>query len=87
MCFEAAFLGQLTGGLISPNIPSPLFEWAPQRELYPDSGARPSPATVAAFLKDNGIEYVYVDGVHPNTLVPDAIPIATNGETQVLRIP
>jgi len=25
--------------------------------------------------------------VHPNELVPDAISMATNGETQVLRIP
>ncbi len=34
---------------------------------------------VAAFLKANGIDYIYVDKVHPNTLVPDAVPVATDG--------
>ena len=46
-----------------------------------DRRARPSPANVAAFLKANGIDYIYADAVHPNTLVPDAVPIATIGET------
>ena len=72
---------------MSADVPSPLFQWAPQRQLYPDPGARPSPDSVATFLKDNGIDYIYVDSVHPNTLVPDAIPVATYGQTQVLRLP
>jgi len=50
-------------------------------------GAQPSAARVVSFLKANGIDYIYADALHPNTLVPDAIPIATSGETQVLRIP
>ena len=87
MCFQATFLGELTGGHMSPDIPSALFKWAPQRTLYPDSAAHPSPASVASFLKDNGIGYIYADTLHPNTLVPDAIPMVTDGEKQVLRIP
>ena len=87
MCFEAETFGDMTGTPMSADVPSPLFLAAPQRALYPTAGSHPSPAAVAAFLKDNGIDYIYVDRVHPNELVPDAIPIATNGETQVLRIP
>ena len=49
--------------------------------------SKPSPADITAFLKANGIDYIYVDKVHPNTLVPDAVPVATDGQTQVLRIP
>jgi hypothetical protein len=86
MCFQADLLGAMISGQMSADIPSPLFRWAPQRLLYPDSGAQPSAASVASFLKANGIGYIYVDRVHPNSLVPDAIPIATSGQTQVLRI-
>ena len=64
-----------------------MFQWAPQRAVYPTSTAAPSPAAVAAFMKSNGIDYIYVDRAHPNTLVPEAIPVATDGETQVLRLP
>ena len=87
MCFEAETFGDMTGTPMSADVPSPLFLAAPQRALYPTSGSHPSPAIVTAFLKANGIDYIYVDRVHPNELVPDAIPIATSGETQVLRIP
>jgi len=87
MCFEADTFGLINGTPLSRDRPSPLFRSAPQRALYPDADAKPSTASVAAFLKDNGIGYIYADALHPNTLVPDAIPIATNGETQVLRIP
>jgi hypothetical protein len=87
MCFQAETNGALTGTQMSPDIPSPLFQLAPQRELYPDSKAQPSAAAVAAFLKTHGIEYIYADAMHPNTLIPDAIPILTSGETQLLRIP
>ena len=87
MCFEADFFGQLVGGQKSADNENPLFQWAPQRALYPDASARPSPASVAAFLKANGIDYIYADAMHPNTLVPDAIPVATSGAVQVLRLP
>ena len=87
MCFQAETSSAAHREPKSPDIPSPLFDWAPQRALYPDSSAQPSAASVAAFLKANGIEYIYADAMHPNTLVPDAIPIVTSGQTQVLRIP
>ena len=87
MCFEAEFFGKLVGTPVSADVPSPLFQWAPQRTLYPTSGAHPSAASVASFLKANGIDYIYADAMHPNSLVPDAIPVATSGDVRVLRIP
>jgi hypothetical protein len=87
MCFESETTGLMSGTPVSPDIASPMFQWAPQRALYPDSRAQPSPAVVAAFMRVNGIDYIYVDRVHPNTLVPGAIPVATDGQTQVLRLP
>ena len=41
MCFEADFFGQLVGGQKSADNENPLFEWAPQRALYPDANAQP----------------------------------------------
>lgn len=87
MCFQADTFGLINGTPLSPDRPSPLFRSAPQRALYPDAAGKASTASVVAFLKANGIGYIYADTLHPNTLVPDAIPIATNGDTQVLRIP
>ena len=69
------------------RVPALGFDLAPQRELYPDASARPSSAAVAAFLKKHGIEYIYADERHPNTLVTDAVPIATSGDAMVLRVP
>jgi hypothetical protein len=87
MCFQAETFGLMTGTPMSADVPSPLFLLAPQRRLYRDSAARPSAASVASFLKDNGIDYIYVDALHPNSLVPGAIPIATSGQTRVLQLP
>jgi hypothetical protein len=87
MCFQAEVFGPMTGGPVSSDVPSRSFRSAPQYALYPNSGAVPSPADITAFMKANGIDYIYVDALHPNTLVPDAIPIATSGDTQVLRLP
>jgi hypothetical protein len=87
MCFQADTSGVLTNAPISADSPGPMFEQAPQRTIYPDSGARPSAAAIASFLTANGIDYIYADALHPNSLVPDAVPIATNGETQVFRLP
>jgi hypothetical protein len=87
MCFEAEFFAKLLGAPPSADVPSPQFRFAPQQTLYPDSQARPSPAQITSFLKANGIDYIYADAVYPNSLVPDAISIATSGETQVFRIP
>jgi hypothetical protein len=87
MCFQADFFGQLIGGLKSVDVPNLSFLRAPQHALYPDSSARPSEARVTSFLKANGIDYIYADALHPNSLVPAAMPIMTSGDTQVLRIP
>jgi hypothetical protein len=87
MCFEADVVSSLLGATPSVLVPNPFFEWAPQRALYPNSTARPSSTAVAAFLKDHGIDYIYADAKHPNSLVVDAVPIATDGDAAVLRIP
>jgi hypothetical protein len=87
MCFQAETLGAFTGTPMSPDVASPLFAGAPQAKLYPDSAARPPSTSVVSFLKDNGIDYIYADAGHPNTLVPDAIRVASIGSVQILEIP
>jgi hypothetical protein len=87
MCFEADLPGTLIGAQLSVQTPNAYFESAPQRALYPDAAANPSSAAVAVFLKENGIDYIYADARHPNSLVADAVPIATSGDGQVLRVP
>lgn len=88
MCFHAeVFTWLITGNDNSTEVANPYFELAPQSALYPDSKARPSAASVAAFLKRHRIAYIYADGAHPNRLVPEAVPLATSGAVQLLRIP
>jgi hypothetical protein len=87
MCFEADVNGPLLGVQPSRDRPDAGFAFAPQQILYPDSAAHPSADAVSAFLKANGIDYIYADKGHPNTLVADAVPIVTTGDAQVLRIP
>jgi hypothetical protein len=87
MCFEAETFGALNGTQTPPASQSPLFQEAPQRTLYPTLAAQPSPASVAAFLKQDGIDYIYADSVHPNSLVPGAVLVDSVGGAQVLRIP
>jgi hypothetical protein len=88
MCFHAEiFTWLITGNDNSTEVANPYFELAPQRTLYPDSKVRPSAATVTAFLKRHGIAYIYADTAHPNRLVPEAVPLATSGTIQLLRIP
>jgi hypothetical protein len=55
--------------------------------VYPDSTTRPSVEEVVAFLKAHAIDYIYADATHPNSLVPDAVPIAAEGAFQLLRVP
>jgi hypothetical protein len=86
MCFEADALSVLLGAELSADAESPLFRTAPQRALYPTSSARPTSATVSAFLRSHGIDYIYVDPGHPNLLVPDAIPVVESGGFKVLRL-
>jgi hypothetical protein len=87
MCFQADVNGPLLGAPVSDQTPDAGFLSAPQRALYPDAAARPSSGAVRAFLREHGIDYIYADAAHPNALVDDAVPIATSGESQVLRIP
>jgi hypothetical protein len=87
MCFAAEVLSTLIGAPRSAQVPNASFAQAPQRALYPDAGAHPSSAAVVAFLKDHGIEYIYADAMHPNSLVADAVPIARSGDAEVLRVP
>jgi hypothetical protein len=87
MCFQAETLGAFTGTPMSADVASPLFAGAPQAALYPDSGVQPSSASVVSFLRANGIDYIYADAGHPNTLVPDATPVASIGGAQILEIP
>jgi hypothetical protein len=87
MCFEAEFPNTLIGAAPSTQVASQFFRGAPQSALYPDAAARPSSAAVGAFLRDHGIDYIYADAGHPNSLVDDAVPIATSGDAEVLRLP
>jgi hypothetical protein len=87
MCFEAEILTSLIGAERSLEVPNAFFQFAPQRRLYPDAAARPSAASIAAFLKANGIDYIYADALHPNTLLADAVPVAAIGGATVLRVP
>jgi hypothetical protein len=87
MCFEAELPNTLLGAEFSKQIPSQFFVGAPQMALYPDASAHPSSTAVAAFLKDHGIDYIYADAKHPNTLVENAVPVATSRDAEVLRVP
>ena len=55
MCYEAEHLSTLIGAEPSLEVRNLFFELAPQRTLYPDATAEPSPAEVAAFLERHGI--------------------------------
>src|SRR4029077_16891418 len=87
MCFEADVNGPLLGAAVSDKVPDAGFLSAPQAELYPDSTARPSPEAVAAFLKSHGIDYLFVDAMHPTSLVPDAVPVSADVDNGILMIP
>jgi hypothetical protein len=87
MCFEADVVSARLG--VTPSLQRPIADlaWAPQRALYPDAQAHPSSAAVTAFLKDHGIDYIYADAVHPNSLVGDAVVLARTGDAEVLSVP
>jgi hypothetical protein len=86
MCYEAEVFSELIGAERSLQVQNSAFQWAPQRVVYPDAAATPSSAEVAAFLKGHGIDYIYADALHPNTLVDDAVPIATSEGVVVLKL-
>lgn len=87
MCFEADVNGPLLGAPVSAQTPDAGFPSSPQAALYPDSTARPTSDAVAAFLKAHGIDYIYADAAHPNSLVASAVPVATSGGFELLRVP
>jgi hypothetical protein len=65
----------------------PVLRAGPATGALSRPAADPSSADVAAFLKDHGIDYIYADATRPNSLVADAVPIFTSGESEILRIP
>jgi hypothetical protein len=87
MCFEADVVATLIGAQRSGQTPNSSFAFAPQRALYPDSAARPSSEAVATFLKQHGIEYIYADSFHPNSLVPYAVAIASRDDVVLFTLP
>lgn len=87
MCFQADALAPLFGVERSAQTPDAAFVFAPQATLYPDSTARPPSTAVSSFLKAYGIDYIYADAAHPNSLVTDAVPIATSADFELLRVP
>ena len=87
MRFQADVASPLVGGILSVATPNSSWPWAPERAIYPDVFARPTATAVSAFLRDNDINYIYVDVFHPNVLLPDARIIASIDGTELLRIP
>lgn len=87
MCFEPDFYSWLNGAELTPTTESPLYSKAPQRMLYPNAEAHPSADAIVAFMRGYGIDYIYADAVHPNTLIPDARLIFGTDRGQLLAIP
>jgi hypothetical protein len=87
MCFQADVFSTQNGVWPSAQVPTAGFTLAPQSILYPDADANPSSEAVAVFLKIHGIDYIFADQRHPNSLVPDAVPIAASDHGEVLRVP
>jgi hypothetical protein len=86
MCFQADVTSPLVGG-VATEAPNPSWPWAPQRAIYPDAAAQPSAAAIASFLRGNGIDYIYADRIHPNSLVPDAVLLTRIDGTELLQLP
>jgi hypothetical protein len=87
LCYEANVFAEATGASGAAEEVGPQFRFAPQFELFPNANARPTPEKVVAWMKGKGIGYLFADKGHPNTLVPDAIPMIVRGDTQLLRLP
>jgi hypothetical protein len=87
LCFQADILGPMVGGDVSREAVAPQFALAPQSELFPTADTQPTPAEVSAFMRRQGIGYLYVDATHPNSLVPEAVPVIVRGDTRLLRLP
>ena len=86
MCFQADLFRPQLGLPLDPAIENPHFANAPQRALYPNVDARPSAADVRAFMDDYRIRYIFADEIHPNTLLPEARPIFSNGPVTIFEV-
>lgn len=86
MCYSADRQRELLERPLDISLPNPFFTNAPQRALYPDAGARPTPDEILRFLRLNRIDYIYSDEAHPNTLAPDAMPILEEDDISVYRL-
>jgi hypothetical protein len=86
MCFQADAQRPLLGQEADVNVPSVFFEHAPQQSLYPDATSKPTTAEVHRFLLANGVDYIYSDGAHPNTLIPDATPVYSRGDITIFKV-
>jgi hypothetical protein len=87
LCFQANIAGGMTGGTSDPEAMGPTFLVAPQRELFPEASARPSPQQLRAFLQQHGVDYLLVDPVHPDELMLGGTPIAQGGVYTLFRLP
>jgi hypothetical protein len=69
------------------DVPSLAFLASPLGHIFPTGGSTPRSEEVRKFLLSQGIDYIYADARHPNTLVADAIPVVVDGDFQLLEIP
>jgi hypothetical protein len=86
MCYELDISSPMIGSDPTVRPENPSFKFLPQHDLFTDRAKPASPADIASFLKDYGIGYIYADAEHPNSLVPDAAPIASQGNVVVSQI-
>ena len=87
MCFQEDVPRGFLGGEPDPTLESPFFGHAPQRDIYPTAGSVPSEAAMEEFLRQHGIEYVWVDALHSDRLVNDADPVYARGDVTIFRVP
>ncbi len=88
MCFQVDVFGAQLG-VLPPDLTrmNPFFASAPQRDLYPRSGAKPTTAEILAFLERYDIDFIYEDADHPNRLLPDARPRFSIGAVTIYEVP
>lgn len=86
MCFMADRARRLLGRGLDASVESPFFAFAPQRSLYPTPTARPPDGAIEAFLRSNGIDYVYTDALHPEPLVASARPMFQEGPITIYSL-
>lgn len=87
LCFQSEIFPVLTGTPVDGKTISPLFRFAPQREIFPAAGVIPSENVVVDWMRRQGIGYIYADENHPNTIVPNAVVIARVDSFSLSRIP